>query len=401
MNRLPAFVVLSSIFLFFCYLTYSSLSYVFNDHVLVKSIFGSIVIIGLIGILRGLNQFTGENRTPGANFLIGFSFSLFISVLLYSIGSMVLYFSRLILALISWDQTVLEYPLVWPYYILIGVVAVIFLSMLYGIIWGKYKYSVSRVKLKIKNLPSEFEGFKVAQISDIHSGTFDSVKQVEKGINLINEQKPDLFLFTGDLVNFNKDEIDPYIETFSKIRAPYGRYSILGNHDYYGMANVPSEEREHYWTAFERKHKAIGFKLLRNQNVAVEKNGERINLIGVENWGTGGFPKTGDLGQAMRGIDPSKPSILMSHDPSHWDHVVLKSEQMIDLTLSGHTHAMQFGINTRWLKWSPVKYRYKRWMGLYEEKGRQLYVNRGFGFLGWPGRIFMWPEITIFELTPA
>ncbi len=398
MNRIPAFIIISSFYLVFCYIAFQSISNLFEGHVAVKSIFGSFVIIGIFGIFRGLNQFSGIQRSPGANFLIGFSFSLFVSLLVYSIGSALAYILKAVVALFMWNKGILETSSVYPYYIILGLSGFIFLSMIYGIIWGKYRYSVSKVKLKINNLPKVFEGFKVAQISDIHSGTFDSVKQVEKGVKMINDEEPDLFLFTGDLVNFHKDEIDPYIETFSKIKAPFGRYSVLGNHDYYGMANVPASERGNYWAAFDKKHELIGFDLLRNRNVAIEKDGEHINLIGVENWGTGGFPKTGDLGQAMRGIDTSRPSILMSHDPSHWDHVVLKTKHLIDLTLSGHTHAMQFGVNTRWFKWSPVKYRYKRWMGLYMEEGRQLYVNRGFGFLGWPGRVFMWPEITIFEL---
>ncbi|WP_235297692.1 metallophosphoesterase [Portibacter marinus] len=401
MNRLPVFIIFSAFYLAFCYIAYLSLNAVFDGHVLMKSIFGSLVIIGVFGIYRGLNQFTGRPRTPGSNFLIGFSFSLFICLLLFTVGQFFIYIIKAIIAVFMWNKAVISYPTLWPSYVLLIVVSLIFISMLYGAIWGKYRYSVERIKMKIKDLPEAFRGFKIAQISDIHSGTFDSIRQVEKGVQKINDEKPDLFLFTGDLVNFHKDEIDPFIPTFAKIKAPFGQYSILGNHDYYGMANVPQAERGNYWSQFDQKHEQIGFKLLRNTNVQIHKSGAVLNIIGVENWGTGGFPKTGDLSQAIRGMDANAPSILMSHDPSHWDHVVLKTKPIIDLTLSGHTHGMQFGINSRWLKWSPVKYRYKRWMGLYEEDGRQLYVNRGFGFLGWPGRLFMWPEITIFELEPA
>lgn len=401
MVRLPVFLLFSAFFLGLCFVAFTSLDFIFNQHFAVKSVFGTLAIIAVFGLYRAFTQFTGKPRTSGANFMIGFAFSLFVSVLIYDIGLLIQDVIKGAISMILWDRSVYSSPHYWSSLVIFCVAALIFIAMMFGITRGKYKYTVSRVKIGIKNLPKSFHGFTVAQISDIHSGTFDSVKQVEKGVSMINAQKPDLFLFTGDLVNFDKDEIDPYIETFSKIMAPYGRFSVLGNHDYYGMSNVPESERRNYWSAFDKKHEAIGFELLRNTSRKIHKDGDHINLIGVENWGIGGFPKTGDLPQAMRMIDPSRPSILMSHDPSHWDHVVLKTKHLIDLTLSGHTHAMQFGINTKWLKWSPVKYRYKRWMGLYQEEGRQLYVNRGFGFLGFPGRVFMWPEITIFELQPS
>ena len=401
MNRLPVFIVFSSLFLALCFVSYRALDFIFQGNILAGSIFGTLVIVSIFGMYKTFNQFSNGKRTLGANLLIGFALSMFISVLIFSIALLFRDIVTALIGLVMWNR---DFPVSVKFWTTWGVFIfslLPFMSMLYGITRGKYNFKVSNVKIKIKNLPQAFHGFKVAQISDIHSGTFDSVKQVEKGISLLNAQKPDLFLFTGDLVNFNKDEIDPYIETFAKIRAPFGRFSILGNHDYYGMSSVPEAERGNYWPAFDRKHEQIGFDLLRNENRVIEKDGESINLIGVENWGTGGFPKTGDLPQAMRGIDKAMPSILMSHDPSHWEHVVLKTKHLIDLTLSGHTHAMQFGINMRWLKWSPVKYRYKRWMGLYEEDGRKLYVNRGFGFLGFPGRVFMWPEITILELVPS
>lgn len=401
MNRLPVFIVFSAIFLALSFVSFRALDFIFQGNVLAGAIFGTLVIISIFGLFKTFNQFSSEKRTLATNLMIGFALSMFISVLIFSLSLLLRDIITGIIGLLMWNR---DYPAsvkFWSTWLVFIASLIPLFSMLYGITRGKYNYSVSKIKVKIKNLPKAFHGFKVAQISDIHSGTFDSVRQVEKGIDLINAQNPDLFLFTGDLVNFNKDEIDPYIETFSKISAPFGRFSILGNHDYYGMANVPEAERANYWPAFDRKHKQIGFDLLRNESRIIEKDGDSINLIGVENWGTGGFPKTGDLPQAMRGIDESKPSILMSHDPSHWDHVVLKTKHLIDLTLSGHTHAMQFGLNTKWIKWSPVKYRYKRWMGLYEEAGRKLYVNRGFGFLGYPGRVFMWPEITILELEPS
>jgi len=401
MNRLPVFLVFTSLFLALAFVSYRALNFIFHGNILAGSIFGTLVLVAIFGLFNTFNQFSSTKRSTGTNLIIGFALSMFISILFFSLTLLIRDLVTGLLGLFLWDRNTginVKYWSTWGMFLLS---LFPFMSMLYGITRGKYNFTVSNVKVKIKNLPKAFHGFKVAQISDIHSGTFDSVKQVEKGINLINEQQPDLFVFTGDLVNFHKDEIDPYIDTFAKIKAPFGKYSILGNHDYYGIANVPTAERANYWPAFARKHKQIGFDLLRNENRKIEKDGASINLIGVENWGTGGFPQTGDLSQAMRGIDDSKPSILMSHDPSHWEHVVLKTKHLIDITLSGHTHAMQFGINTRWLKWSPVKYRYKRWMGLYEEEGRKLYVNRGFGFLGFPGRVFMWPEITILELVPS
>ena len=272
-------------------------------------------------------------------------------------------------------------------------------SMFYGMMVGKYRYTVKNVQLAFKDLPKAFDGFKIVQISDVHSGSFDDKDAVKKGIDLINAQQPDLLLFTGDLVNSEKDEINPYMDIFTELTARYGKYAVTGNHDYYGYFGVPEEGKKAYWDDFMSKFKSMGFTMLNNEHQRIEKDGENIVLAGVENWGAGRhFPKIGDLGKAIAGVNENDFTVLMSHDPSHWDHHVLPNQKHVHLTLSGHTHGMQFGIDMPGFKWSPVKYRYPRWMGLYEEKGQYLYVNRGFGFLAFPGRVGMWPEITVIEL---
>ncbi len=287
-----------------------------------------------------------------------------------------------------------------PIIVLVGGLATIlfFLWMLYGIIFGKYDYKVSTVKLKIANLPSAFQGFKVLQISDIHAGSFDSMKAVQKGIDLIKAQKADLIVFTGDLVNGSPHEIEPFYPLFSQLSASYGVYSCLGNHDYYQIRALKTRDRNEILNFFRKQHKAAGFELLINENRLIEKGGGKIALVGVENWGLPPFPQYGDLDQSLKGTEGELVRILLSHDPSHWDEKVIDNSELINLTLSGHTHAGQFGWNIFGWAWSPVKYKYPRWAGLYEKNDRFLYVNRGFGFLGFPGRVGMYPEISVFEL---
>lgn len=284
-----------------------------------------------------------------------------------------------------------------------GIASVPFFGMLYGITKGKYQYTVSSLKLQFKDLPEAFDGFKIVQISDIHSGSFDDPDELVKGVELINEQKPDLFLFTGDLVNADKDEVNPYIEIFEKIRAKQGKYAILGNHDYYGEPELDEGATEKdisdYWEDFYKKFEQMGFNLLNNASEYIEKDGQRIALAGVENWGASRhFPKRGDLDKAFENVQDDDFCILMSHDPSHWDKKIIEHKKHVNLTLSGHTHGMQFGIKMPGFKWSPVQYRYPRWAGLYNEAQQYLYVNTGFGFLAFPGRVGMWPEVTVIEL---
>ncbi len=277
--------------------------------------------------------------------------------------------------------------------------AIPFLGILHGVLIGKYRFRVISHTLEFDDLPAEFDGFTITQISDIHSGSFNNKKKLEYGIDLINQQKSDVILFTGDLVNNQSKEMEPWIETFKRLKAPMGKYSILGNHDYGDYMTWPSKEAKvaNMMRLFEIQEE-LGFRLLRNENVKITKAGASIDLIGVENWGKG-FAQYGDLPKAVANLSDQSFKILMSHDPSHFDEEVKNFSQFIHLTLSGHTHGMQFGIEIPgFIKWSPASLRYPKWAGLYEELGRYLHVNRGFGVLAFPGRVGIWPEITVLKL---
>jgi predicted MPP superfamily phosphohydrolase len=285
--------------------------------------------------------------------------------------------------------------------------AIPFLGILHGVLVGKYRYRVVNHTLEFDDLPAAFDGFTITQISDIHSGSFDNKKKLEYGIDLINKQESDVILFTGDLVNNQAKEMEPWIESFKKLKAPMGKYSILGNHDYGDYMTWPSQEaKEANMQRLYEIHEELGFRLLRNESVklqrlalsGVEAAGASIDLLGVENWGKG-FGQYGDLKKTAANLSDQSFKILMSHDPSHFDEEVKKFSQFIHLTLSGHTHGMQFGIEIPgFIKWSPASLRYPKWAGQYEELGRYLYVNRGFGFLAFPGRVGIWPEITVLKL---
>ena len=268
-----------------------------------------------------------------------------------------------------------------------------------GIIFGKYRHTVRKVKLRFKNLPESFKGYKIVQISDVHSGSFFNPQKLQKAIDLINEQDADVVLFTGDMVNNYADEFKPFIPLFKSIKAKDGKFSILGNHDYgdYGAWNSREEKAQNIPTLKNYQAEA-GFKMLRNENIALEKNGEKIYLLGVENWGIKPFPQYGDLDKALKGVPENAIKILMSHDPTHFDEVVKHHPSNVQLTLSGHTHGMQFGIDLKNFKWSPVKFKYPKWADLYESAGKYLYVNRGFGVIAYPGRVGINPEITVIEL---
>ena len=268
-----------------------------------------------------------------------------------------------------------------------------------GIIFGKYRHTVRKVKLRFKNLPESFKGYKIVQISDVHSGSFFNPQKLQKAIDLINEQDADVVLFTGDMVNNYADEFKPFIPLFKSIKAKDGKFSILGNHDYgdYGAWNSREEKAQNIPTLKYYQAEA-GFKMLRNENIALEKNGEKIYLLGVENWGIKPFPQYGDLDKALKGVPEDAIKVLMSHDPTHFDEVVKKHKTNVHLTLSGHTHGMQFGLDLKNIKWSPVKFKYKKWADLYESEGKYLYVNRGFGVIAYPGRVGINPEITVIEL---
>lgn len=267
----------------------------------------------------------------------------------------------------------------------------------WGMIAGPYRYKVFNEKVKLPNLPTAFEGLRIVQISDIHAGSFYNSSAVQKGIDLIMEQKPDVVFFTGDIVNDRATEMEPYIEMFSKIKAPLGVYSILGNHDYGDYVKWDSEEaKEENNRQIREIHARLGWRLLLNEHVYLEKDGEQICLIGVENWGKG-FHQEGDLLKAYEGCEGAV-KLLLSHDPTHFDAIVKKDFQDIDITFSGHTHGAQMGIETGGFKWSPISLRYKKWAGLYQESGQYLYINRGYGFLGYAGRLGIMPEVTVMEL---
>jgi uncharacterized protein len=271
-------------------------------------------------------------------------------------------------------------------------------SLLYAMVWGKYDYRLYRETLYFDDLPDAFDGFTITQVSDIHSGSFDNKAAVQRGIDLAKAQKSDLFVFTGDLVNNAAWEIEPYIDMFKQLKAPYGQFSILGNHDYGDYIHWNSEEEKA--ANLERlkgQHKKLDYRLLLDENVVIEKNGQKISLIGVQNWGRG-FIQIGDLDKALRGAGNDSFKILLSHDPTHWEEKVRYHPTKIHLTLAGHTHGAQFGVEAGKLRWSPVQYRYLDWAGLIEEHGRQLYVNRGFGFLAFSGRLGIWPEVTVITL---
>lgn len=264
---------------------------------------------------------------------------------------------------------------------------------------NKYSYEVKKLTIPFANLPPAFKGLKVVQLSDIHSGSLDNRSAVEKGITQILALKPDLILFTGDLVNNKADEMAPFMDVFNRLTAPMGVYSILGNHDYGDYVEWGSAEAKR--ANLERLkgvHAAMGWKLLMNENVIFEREGQQMALIGIENWSSKArFPKYGKMAQAYAGTEQVPFKILMSHDPSHWDAEVRPKYSDVSLTLSGHTHGMQFGVELPWFKWSPVQYVYQQWAGLYEQQAQKLYVNRGFGFIGYPGRVGIMPEITLLE----
>jgi predicted MPP superfamily phosphohydrolase len=291
---------------------------------------------------------------------------------------------------------------IWVSELAVIIAAIPFVGLLYGMTGGRHHYKVHRITLKFKDLPAAFDGFTLTQLSDIHAGSFSSKAGVEKGVAMVNKQKSDVILFTGDLVNNAASEMTPWIDTFGKLTAPMGKYSVLGNHDYGDYAKWETEDiKKANLVQLKEVHKEIGFKLLLDQSVQLEKSGQKIALIGVENWGKGSFAKYGSLTRATANVADDEFKILMSHDPSHWEAKTLENKKHIHLALAGHTHGMQFGIELFGFQWSPVKYVYPQWAGLYEKNGKYLYVNRGFGFIGFKGRIGIWPEITVITLKKA
>jgi predicted MPP superfamily phosphohydrolase len=282
----------------------------------------------------------------------------------------------------------------------LGIAAVPFLSLIYGVTTGKYNYKVIKQRIFFPDLPDAFDGLTITHISDVHSGSFDNPDKINYAIDLINEQNSDLILFTGDIVNTDAKEMHPWIDTFKRIKEhKYGKFSVLGNHDYGEYVTWPSEAaKEKNFQDIKDLHRQIDFKLMLNEHAFIENGTHKIALVGVENWGVK-FKKVGDLQKASNGLSKEDFKIVMSHDPSHWDAEINNHDKNFHLTLSGHTHGMQFGIEIPGIiKWSPIQYVYKQWAGLYENLGRYVYVNRGFGFHAYSGRVGIMPEITVIEL---
>jgi len=280
----------------------------------------------------------------------------------------------------------------------LGLGGTLFGTLLFGF-GNKYNYQVKKIKLRFENLPDAFKGMRMVHISDIHSGSFQDIRAVNKGIDLILKQQPDIIVFTGDLVNDRATEMEPYENSFGRLTAPLGVFSTLGNHDYGDYLQWPSAQAKmDNLEALKKVHARMGWRLLMNEHVVLEKKAEKIALLGIENWGAKArFPKYGKMDLAYPGTENIPFKILLSHDPSHWDAQILSEYPSIDLMLSGHTHGMQFGLENPYFKWSPVQWMYKQWAGLYEQGKQKLYVNRGYGFIGYPGRVGILPEVTVIE----
>jgi uncharacterized protein len=286
-------------------------------------------------------------------------------------------------------------------YTALAVSIVPFTTMIYGMVKTAFDFKVRRKKVVLSNLPASFEGLKIVQISDIHSGSFYSGDAFQKAVDIIMEQKPDIIFFTGDLVNDMSSEAEPHIPIWKQLSAPLGIFSILGNHDYgdYVVWESPEAKKANL-DRLKEIHQEMGWDLLLNEHRILEKNGEQIGLLGVENWGGAlRFPRLGDIPLAKKGMPDVPVKLLLSHDPSHWEAQVRKDHKDIDVTFSGHTHGFQFGIEIPGFKWSPSQYVYRQWAGLYSADNQHIYVNRGLGFLGYLGRVGIKPEITVMELS--
>lgn len=418
MGRAFFLLVVAFLFFFLDFYTYSGLSGLFVQSrferfwKILYWVMSAFTYVSIFYLIYQYNISPTFIRTEWVNFLGGFIFTMFVSKLVFGGILLVQDILRVTFGGVQYVNYKINDTMWTEEGFIPGrrqfltsfgtlVAGIPFFSMLYGITKGKYQYTVQKLVLTFRDLPAAFEGFTIVQISDVHAGSFDNKEKVKKGIDMINELDADVVCFTGDLVNSEKEEIDPYIDIFSEIKAKHGKFATLGNHDYYGSydRNNPSAERS-YFEDFYQKFSQMGFTLLNNVHQKIEKAGESINIVGVENWGAGRwFPKKGDLAKATQGITPDAFNVLLSHDPTHFDEKVKTFDKTMHLTLSGHTHGFQFGFQMPGFSWSPAKYRYKKWLGLYEENDRKLYVNRGFGFLGFPGRVGMWPEITHITLT--
>ena len=393
---------------FFQWYSYQALkTAISNRWILYGYVFFTVIIVGNLLFYTLILERNTTNE-PRLMYAIGFFLSLLIFQLLVSVILLAEDVFRIPQALYSFLKRVPEQTQFIPSrrkiisQIALGLASIPFASLLYGMYRGKYNYKVLSYNLEFEDLPDAFDGFKITQISDIHSGSFDNQTKVKYGVDLVNQQKSDLVLFTGDLVNNRADEIKPWIKIFNKIKAEFGVFSILGNHDYgdYMRWESPAAKRKNMEDLYDA-HNEMGWDLLLNESRFIEKDGERLAIIGVENWGSG-FKKAGDLNKALNKVSENDFKILLTHDPSHWEAQVIPHPFKIHLTLSGHTHGMQFGIEIPGvIKWSPAKWRYKQWAGLYGENKQYLNVNRGFGYLAYPGRVGMWPEVSVITLSKS
>ena len=374
-------------------------------------IYWSITILVVIGFL--LFAFTGPNFLPKK--VRTYLFATIVGLFLAKTTAIIFFLIDDIRRAIQWAAGKLFYtnteaePMsgdgitrsIFLSWIGLGVGGGLFGSLLYGFS-NKYNYDVKRVQLAFDNLPAGFKGLKILHISDIHSGSFTDKEAVKRGVDKILREKADIILFTGDLVNDKATEMESYMDVFGQLKAPMGVYSTLGNHDYGDYVSWPDSNgitKTQNLENLKKVHEKLGWRLLMNEHVVLQRNNAEIVLIGIENWSNKArFPKHGRMDLAYPGAEKYPFKILMSHDPSHWDAQVRPLYPAIDLTLSGHTHGMQFGIDIPGFKWSPVQYVYKEWAGLYEESNQKLYVNRGYGFIGYPGRVGILPEITVIEL---
>lgn len=399
-------LILTSIFAVFFYLFFGIKTTIPQQSIgtynLVGIIIGLVFLSGIFMMVIVLRNGFGVNPLL-TNSILTSNFIILIPVFIMSILLLWVDLGRLIYSIyLFFSDSRSIFPLISAagiFYKIILLSGLLFgVLILFGATFGKYWYKVHEVDLYFKDLPEQFDGFKVVQISDIHTGSFDFMKGVEHGVEMVNRQNPDIIAFSGDLVNSRASEAIPYIPVFKKLSAKYGKFAVLGNHDYAVYGNFDSVSRVENKQQLLQIHKDMGFKTLNNESAEIVRKGSSIYVCGVENWGLPPFPAFGDIEAALSITTDKSFKILLSHDPSHWDEQVVHSDKNVQLTLSGHTHGMQFGIDLPWLKLSPVSLKYPKWTGLFENEGKYLYVNLGFGFIGYPGRVGIRPEITVIKL---
>ncbi len=394
------------------YYGFSAVKSAFRGHTDQARVIAFIIYWGLTAFvvfyfILGLIYNFRENSTPVTRFMTGIFMGIFVSklilvlfLLIEDASRFISYLYNLILKPANELHTSRRQFLDSVF---LGMAGLPFIAFVHGMLKTAHNYQLWRINVPIKDLPSALDGLKIVQISDIHAGSFSDKEPLKKAVELINSLKPDLFFFTGDLVNNKATEYEPYIDVFKQIKAKYGQFSILGNHDYgdYISWETPELKLENFQTVKDY-HKQSNWDLLCNENRIIEINGEKIALIGVENWGAKmHFTRQGDLMKAYSGIESIPTKFLLSHDPSHWDAEVRKYCVDIQLTLSGHTHGMQFGVENKWFRFSPVQWFYEQWAGLYTKANQHIYVNRGFGYIGYPGRVGIRPEIAELTLVKA